>query len=465
MIALALVANTVAFFLILLFLIRCRFFTIYSGLFVYLAFHFIVFVQRPVVVYLFDLRSQYLYMRYMPTDEVFVETMLASNIGLLSFVLGYLVAIGFAPLRPSFMLPQVSPVQRNAFGLSLLLLSPLMLYSFFLAFTLRQGYGSDVLSELGQLNLRIDPETGSRLYVDNTAYIIGARNMALPFATFFVVLKRGKWWSYLPLVLCALVDLQLGERWAIVVSALVICLMALYFRGRTQFTVPQYAMMALVLVAFIALGQNRDAIVKFILTGEFDLGFDLRSSSLGDHPDFANFEFLNYVIGKVPDVSGTYSYFTQYLGVFTQPIPRALWPEKPVGSPVVLVNLDAYGNFAGMTTSLVGDGWISLGYIGIVITTGLAGAFYGWLFKRFTARTVSVYYFCAYFWMVALLLQWARDGGYRILDFFFFCLFGIALALGFEHTLLRIGGPAPPALRASAGSALLRPPSIQGGRE
>jgi hypothetical protein len=150
------------------------------------------------------------------------------------------------------------------------------------------------------------------------------------------------------------------------------------------------------------------------------------------------FDCLSYILAKVPAISHTYSYFTQYLGLFTQPIPRALWPDKPIDSPIVLVNLDSYGNFSPYVPTLVGDGWISLGYAGVVMTTGLVGAFYGWLYKRFCRATSSIYFFCAYFWILVLLVQWARDGGYQIFTgFFFFCLTPLLLAYLLGRLLLR----------------------------
>jgi hypothetical protein len=458
MIDAAIIINIVVFALIFVFLLHRGYISVYSGLFVYLIFHFMVFVQRPLIVHYFDLKGAYYYMGYMPTDDVFLKTILVSNLGLLSFIFGYLWAVRFQPLKPNFAIPAISPIQRRAFVYSFLLLSPLILYSFFLAYTLRQAYGTEVFfSGLGQLQLRVDPATGSNLFVDTSAYIIGARHMILPFAALLVVLKRGKLWSYLPLICCIFVSLQLGERWLLVVGGLVICLLALYFRKRQQFTISQYFLMAIALGIFVILGQNRDAIMNFLLTGNFDLNFDLEQSSLGDHLDFANFEFLNYVLGKVPDISGTYSYFTQYLGLFTGPIPRVLWPSKPIGSPIVLVNLDEYGRFIGLSTSLVGDGWISLGYIGVTITMGTIGAIYGWLFRRFCRPSISIYYFCAYFWVLALLLQWARDGGYRTSDFYFFCTVGIVIANVLERTVLRSGRPKVRAQQADGNSSRLMP--------
>jgi hypothetical protein len=209
----------------------------------------------------------------------------------------------------------------------------------------------------------------------------------------------------------------------------------LYLNRRQMIRLREFALLIVVMAAFAVLGQNRNLVVEFLRTGELNINADLANTSFGWHPDLANFDFLTYVVGKVPEVSRTWSYFTQYLGLFTQPIPRMLWPDKPVISPILLVDLNAYGRFASRTTSLVGDGWISFGYIGVIATLGLVGAAYGWFYKRFCKADVSIYYFCAYFWIQALLIQWARDGGYRISDFFFFCLTPIFIAYCFKRYL------------------------------
>ena len=69
------------------------------------------------------------------------------------------------------------------------------------------------------------------------------------------------------------------------------------------------------------------------------------------------------------------------------------------------------------------------------------GAFYGWAFKRF-CNTTSIYFYLTYFWIVALLVQWARDGGYTILVFLGFSAGPIALAYVISLILGR-QGPAP----------------------
>jgi hypothetical protein len=387
------------FFVALVWGLHARgFLNIYSGLSLYLAFHFVVFVQRPLIVHSFDLRSEFEFMMYYPDADIFVKTLFVSDLGLVSFVAGYLAVLRFQPIEPSFDYIRMTAAESRAFLVAFLLLSPLILYSLFLAVTMRQAYGVQVLDDLGQINMTVDPTTGQKLFADTTAYVVNARNFGFPFAALLIHMTRARWWSYLAILFFAIIALQIGERWEIVISTLVASMMTLYLHKRRAFTSAHFAGMVIVLVLFVMIGQNRDSLVKFLTTGEIDFTFDIAKSSFGAHPDFANFDFLTYVIAKVPDASGTYSYFTQYLGILTQPIPRVLWPDKPVGSPVQWINLDAYGRFASRTPSLVGDGWMSL------------------------------YFYLAYFWMVGLLLQWARDGGYKILDFFLFCIGPLVLA-------------------------------------
>ncbi|MBV8073327.1 MAG: oligosaccharide repeat unit polymerase [Acidobacteriaceae bacterium] len=388
-----------------------------------------------MIVYTFDLRSVFEFMLYMPSEEIFLKTIFVSNLGFVSFVLAYLAVLRFQPIEPTFSYAPLTQSTARALLTVFVLLLPLILYSMFLALTMRQEYGVEVFQELGQINMTIDPATGQKLFEDTTAYIVNARNFAFPFAALLIHVTRARWWSFLALLFCALIALQIGERSQIVVSTLVASMMALYVQKRHNFKAIHYAGMAIVLAIFVLIGQNRDTAIKFLTTGEIESTFDIAKSSFGEHPDFANFDFLTYVIAKVPDVSGTYSYFTQYLGVFTQPIPRVLWPDKPVGSPVQWVNLEAYGHFAGLTTSLVGDGWMSLGYPGVVITLGLCGAFFGTMFKLFCRPQKSIYFHLAYFWIVGLLLQWARDGGYKILDFLLFSTGPLVLAYLIERIL------------------------------
>ena len=380
-------------------------------------------------------------MDFLPTEDMMTKSILISNVGLISFTFGYLCILRFNSLRPNFNLCDATLVEGKAYLIAFFILCPLILYSLYLMLTMRQEYGVEVLNELGSVDMTFDPDTGARLFVDTTGYVVLARNMVLPFVTFLILHFRGRWWSYVPLMAVAFMAAETGGRWPLVMSGLVAIMSGLYLQRRSVLRLRSYVAIVIGLGAFLVLGESRDAFMKFLATGSFDFQFDFVNSSFGAHPDFANFEFLTYVIAKVPDFSNTYSYFTQYLGVFTWPIPRILWPGKPAGSPITLVNLTEYGHFTSGSVTLVGDGWISLGYPGVIITLMVAGALYGYLYKRFCSRSASRYYVCAYIWLVALLAQWARDGGYRILEFVFFCLAPVGLAYCVSRLLSKPAGP------------------------
>jgi hypothetical protein len=329
MIESVLALNVIVFTLTVLWLNRRGYINFFSGLTIYLAFHFLVFVQRPIAVYLFDIRSEFIGMKFYPSDDIFIETIVITNVGLMSFLIGYLAALNFTPLQIRFSLDTANAIESKSFFIAFLLLMPLISYSLFLAVVMRQDYGVETFGEFGRIEMRADAATGASLFVDTTGYFVLARSMLLPFATFLIFYFRGVWYSYFPLAVSTLITFGTGSRWPMVVTAVVVIMILLYVRRRSTLTFGSVILLTAILVVFVIIGQNRNAMVTYLRSGELGFDFDLATSSFGAHPDFANFEFLTYVVGKVPDVSKTYSYFTQYLGLFTQPIPRMLWPDKP----------------------------------------------------------------------------------------------------------------------------------------
>jgi len=126
--------------------------------------------------------------------------------------------------------------------------------------------------------------------------------------------------------------------------------------------------------------------------------------------DYANSVFLEYVVNVVPARSGTYNYFADVLEIFTGPIPRKWWPGKPAGSPVVLVNLFDYGFPIGMTFSLPGEGWFSLGWVGVVVWCGACGAWLGIWYERFASGTSGLFRTLTYLTFYPVLIVGFRDG-------------------------------------------------------
>src|SRR4051794_19168438 len=163
MIEIALAIHIILFVGLVIGLNERGFVNLYSGLSLYLVFHFVVFVQRPLIVYLFDLRSEFEFMNFMPTEDVFLQTLFVADVGLLSFIAAYLMALGFRPMEPTFHYIRPSRTEARSLLISFLLLAPLIFYSFFLAVTMRQTYGVTVFQQLGEINMTIDPATGQKL--------------------------------------------------------------------------------------------------------------------------------------------------------------------------------------------------------------------------------------------------------------------------------------------------------------
>jgi hypothetical protein len=177
---------------------------------------------------------------------------------------------------------------------------------------------------------------------------------------------------------------------------------------------------------FKTIGDNRQFFQQLVRGEEYrrptETGIRKKWKAQYDTPDFANFDFLTFVVAMVPERTGTYTYGAQYLQLFTEPIPRKLWKEKPVGAPVRLYNLNNYGNFLGLTISLPGDGWSSGGWIGIIVTMTIVGAVLGlahrWFWKNNHSGVVCLFYLVG----LAMLPQWFRDGGISIAKFLFWNL-------------------------------------------
>jgi len=126
--------------------------------------------------------------------------------------------------------------------------------------------------------------------------------------------------------------------------------------------------------------------------------------------DFANLEFFEYLVYAVPQRTGTYGYFLDNLQLLTQPIPRVLWSGKPVGPPIQLFSLFDYGYPIGMTYSLPGEGWVQLGYLGVIIWCALFGWLFGLGYNRFQKSSHGNPIVLTYLLFLPLSLTFFRDG-------------------------------------------------------
>jgi hypothetical protein len=435
--------QTILWLALLHFFVLSRNASIFHPFFFYLIFHGIVFVLRPILEYSFGFEDAFDYMWFFPTQNQIVFSLFLTSSGLVAIaIFGWLLDRGV----PHFDRPQppgFNAAEWRALVILFVVIGPVAMYSVYL--NTGTGLGGGQL-----IGMDRDPITGIAVMTNTTGYFTSAEDALIPCTLMLIWATRFRPWSFVPLGGFLLLHLYLGwGRWAMVLSVLMLGLLILFNQRRRW--APLYWLVAAipVFLIFHQLGQNRDYFYD-LLSGEQPEAADPLDANRSwvekfDGLDFANFDYLTYIVDVVPAESETYSYFTQYLQLFTEPIPRILWPEKPYGSPIDLVNLNNYGNFVGLTQSLVGDGWVSAGWIGVVITLGFVGFVTSRLHRWFWSGEATNFKVLAYCTFLPLTIQWFRDGGISITKFALFTvgplvLWRLLVRLNLSGAPVHVGG-------------------------
>src|SRR5579864_2703288 len=383
----------------------------------YLAFHGVVFVTRPILEYLFRFETVFYLMEFYPSDEVIQFTFVLTSFALVVFAAATLLPRAGGPRFDRAEPEAFTPLEWRAFCILVVLIGPIALYSAYS--TLGTSVFGDPVIQMDR-----DPRTGVIFFTNTTGYLYVAQEAFGVLSLMLIWGTRFKPWSFVPLLAYLSLRVYFGRgRWTIVLTLMMLGLLYLFHHHR-RWPPIRFAILAIpVFILFQQLGENRDAI-KTWLTGEVTSHSqpalaDRSWIERQDNPDFANFDFLTYVVDAVPEKTGTYTYFTDFLQLFTEPIPRILWPGKPFGAPIQLIDLNAYGNFDGLTLSLVGMGWISFGWLGVAILLALVGYLTARLHRWFWSGEATNFKILAYCVFVPLTLQWFRDGDISIAKFVF----------------------------------------------
>lgn len=398
----------------------------------YLFFHGLVFVIRPIIGRIFDFQHIYYLMAFYPTEEEIEFTIILTFVALLFM---WLATCVLAPAAPKFdrAVPLgFDKIESQAFTILLLFALPLAVYSAAMDF-MNAGVTPAVIQ------MRTDPTTGATVHENGNGYFLGAQVFIGTICLMLIWAKRFRPWTFIPLVSYLLDRAYVGEaRWTIVLTILSLGLLYVASQRRRWPSTLLLVSAIPVYITFQTIGQERDAFRSW-LTGKETPVINLLAQQSWierqDNPDFANFEFLTYLVDIVPDRTDTYGYFSDFLQLFTEPIPRVLWPDKPIGSPVQLLSVNDYGNFVGWTYSLVGMGWISLGWIGVAIIMSIVGyilaVVHRW-YWRGAATNIRVLTYCLF---LPLSIQWFRDGDISIAKFVLFVLSPIFIWRGLIRLL------------------------------
>ena len=387
----------------------------------YLGFHGLVFVLRPLLVHYLNFDTLWQYMQMVPTDEEFIRTLAVTSAALVAFSISCLW-VGWT--RAEFTHTPVTPftaAQRRGLFITTALLAPIIAYS------IRSLMGGGLQGE----------HVGGVFIMEGASgYTIEAQNMAGPLICAWLAVTRFNPLTLVPLTIYVAYRSYAGwNRWTFML--LFLALAAVYAWQNRSKWLPWWSVTLVIplLLLFQTLGKNRDYF-RMLLAGETVQQVAepmTRAEQLKlkyDGQEFANFDFLCYIVKFVPARTETFTYGTQYLQLFTEPIPRKLWPGKPIGAPIGFFNLNNYGNFLGLTPSLPGDGWMSGGWVGLVITVSIVGCLLGlahrWFWRHSQNNLAALFYLIG----IAMLPQWYRDGGISISKFLFWNFLPLFLWMG-----------------------------------
>ena len=369
----------------------------------YLAFHGFLFVFRPIVARIYDFDFVYRLYQFQPSISDKVTVLLGANLGLVVF----LVASLWAAPRPAPM-PDAAAIERARYRLfwpiiaATGLLTPLGLAS-------QISYWGQRATQFETMTR--DAATGSLVNTENIGWFTDAALVLAPLAVMLVWLARYRWWGWLYFAGFAFAQAGSGTRGAIIFAVAAILVAWLMETGKRWLDWRTLALGAATVVAFNAIVLDRGSAVRDLVTTDmYDDTLTREELDPLEDMDFANLEYFEYVVYAVPQRTGSYDYFAHYLQIFTEPIPRRLWNDKPVGSPVQFFSLWDYGRPTGMTMSVPGVGWMSLGYPGIVIQVTVFALLFGGAYRYLLLVRGGPMARLAYAMVIATAIVGFRDG-------------------------------------------------------
>ncbi|ANU06908.1 hypothetical protein [Paraurantiacibacter namhicola] len=370
----------------------------------YLAFHGFVFTIRPIIAWYRGYDRLYEIFGFTPSIEVKTTVIAASMLGKIAFMTATM-ASARSPM--AFKSGPEHAVQERLldkpFLLAVAILGPIGLYSVYY-------FSTEVLGSPGWGMAR-DAASGIAYNTRHNGYVLSAQFLLVPLCAVFAWRMRFVWWSLIPSVLFIVQRAGSGIRGPFIALCIALLLLWLWQNRRRWPSAVTLPAAAIVLVLFVQVGEYRGTLVRSILepdrielTGS---GYDMRMLE-GMHT--ANMEFFEYLVLTVPEKSGTYGYFVENLQVFTEPVPRVLWKDKPKGAPIPMFDWGKLGRPVGMTSSLPGEGWTQLGWLGVIIWCGLAGLVMGRAYEWFVRSRQSVFAVLAYIMFLPQCVLFFRDG-------------------------------------------------------
>jgi oligosaccharide repeat unit polymerase len=380
--------------------------SVFHPLTLYSAFHGLVFVIRPIFGYFLHYRQVYMAYQFTPSEDDRLIALYAANLGFVAFAVASL-AYGKVPMR--FKQDAVLENERErlvpAFVMALVPIVPIGLYS--LAQTvLSRGSTGDVG------DVQIDKASGVIYNTTSNGYVTTAQLMVATAAAIFVWLFRFRAYTFIPLVTFVAVQSGSGGRAPFVQATVTVILLWLYEHRRKFPDLKLVLAGALLVLVFVKVGEDRGRFFREI-AGLQDARETLEvkgKEAFLESMDYGNLEMFELLVYAIPQRTHTYGYFLDNLQIFTEPVPRVWWPDKPRGPPFNRIFLMDYAYPVGMTRSLPGEGWYSLGWFGVVIWCSLWGGALGYAYTRYVRSQQTALQTASYMILLSIMMVAYRDG-------------------------------------------------------
>lgn len=403
-----LVLATLVFVMITLWYVRSGYVSVFHPFTLYLAFHGFLFVFRPIVAHALDFHFVYTIYQFNPTEADKSQAILVATLGLVSFAF-CCFRRGNVPMR--FNIDRITLAERKQLIWPFLAVAAICFpIGFYSLIKLWNAAGNDELLA----TMVKDRVTKILINTENNGYLTDAQLMLATCGAILAWLFRYRWWAVLPLAAFVVMRAGIGGRGPFVAAAATLALLWLYDRRQKLPSARILVGLVLVIVAFNTVGADRGRSVRQLFGTDKTAERQYQPASTLrplEGMDFANLEYLEFVIYAIPQRTHTYGYFLDQLQLFTEPIPRVLWPGKPAGAPIKLFDLLDFGNPVGMTVSLPGMGWANAGWIGVVLWCGAWGYVLGWIYRKFVEGPQTAFQTIAYMTLLASLIVAFRDGG------------------------------------------------------
>jgi len=389
-------------------------------------YHFMGYIYRPFIIWTTQKSDLWNIVGFVPDTPTIFLTTIVANLAYISLLTGFLAVVfrekTIHPISPTNFVIE-KPV---GFYCAVAIIIVLGCWSTY------RSFGEVGLDAQSSIQVTVDDSGGQRLS-DVSGYELAFSQCLPAICILLYLIPTTRKLSYLVISLFLVNRLYIGVGRNSILAVCIALFMIFLVNQRRRYPSAS-VLIAIVLlgVVFDVIGNDRLIFRRLYFSDDIGITNSIEKyqnerSQSALSSDMCEFDVSSSVLSLVPERTG-WSYGSQYLRLLIWPIPRQLWPDKPVNTNIV--NFRKYGNFFGLTTSIYTDAYSVIGAPGLVIILFGVGFYLAFLYEK--ARTTLngnwyLYFWCQIMYVTVIL----RDGG---VNFVFFVAFSM-LAMWVANSL------------------------------